>query len=73
MQTEGCTDRIRADLYLDATSSMAGYAATPGSAYIEVLDNLESAISGAWADDSVAFHKFGETVREITRARPRRS
>ncbi|GAB5534706.1 MAG: hypothetical protein Rubg2KO_09550 [Rubricoccaceae bacterium] len=67
VQADGCTDRIRADLYLDATSSMAGYAATPGSAYIEVLDNLESAISGAWADDSVAFHKFGETVREITR------
>ena len=67
VQADGCTDRIRADLYLDATSSMAGYAATPGSAYIQVLDNLESAISGAWADDSVAFHKFGETVREITR------
>lgn len=67
VQTEGCTDRIRADLYLDATSSMAGFASTPGSAYVEVLDNLESAISGAWADDSVAFHKFGETVREITR------
>ena len=67
VQRDGCTDRIRADLYLDATSSMAGYAATPGSAYIDVLDNLESAIAGAWADDSVAFHKFGETVREISR------
>ena len=67
VQAEGCTDRIRADLYLDATSSMAGYAATPGSAYVDVLDNLEAAISGAWADDSVAFHKFGETVREISR------
>ena len=64
---DGCTDRIRADLYLDATTSMAGFAATPGSAYVGVLDNLESAISGAWADDSVAFHKFGETVRTITR------
>lgn len=63
----GCTDSIRVDLFLDATSSMSGYAAAPGSVYLQFLDNLESAISGAWADDSVRFYKFGTTVRRIDR------
>ena len=63
----GCTDSIRVDLFLDATSSMSGYAAAPGSIYLQFLDNLESAVSGAWADDSLNFYKFGTTVRRIDR------
>ena len=67
VERAGCTDSIRVDLFLDATSSMSGYAAAPGSVYLQFLDNLESAISGAWADDSVRFYKFGTTVRRIDR------
>lgn len=63
---EGCRDSVRVDLFLDATASMSGYAA-PGSVYVQFLDNLESAVSGAWADDSLRFFKFGETVRPISR------
>jgi hypothetical protein len=65
---EGCRDAVRVDLFLDATASMSGFVAPgTGSVYVQFLDNLEAAVSGAWADDSLRFYKFGETVRPIGR------
>ncbi|HPS31309.1 MAG TPA: hypothetical protein PLZ43_13705 [bacterium] len=58
---------IDIDIYIDATTSMKGFALVPGNAYSKFLDELESAIHTSWKESNIKFFKFGTKIREMTR------
>jgi len=58
---------IDIDIYIDATTSMKGFALVPDNAYSKFLDELESALHTSWKESNIKFFKFGTKMREITR------
>jgi hypothetical protein len=58
--------QILSRVYLDGTPSMAGYVASPSSAYLEALKQLQQALSTAWPQPQVNYFRFGETVFPMT-------
>ncbi len=64
---EASPNAITIDIYLDATTSMKGFARVPGSSYGKFLDELESALHTSWEKAEIKFFKFGTKIRSITR------
>ncbi len=58
---------IDIDIYIDATTSMIGYAVSESSIYGRFLDQLEASALSAWRSADVNYFKFGETIRPIER------
>ncbi len=57
------------DVFLDATSSMEGFAAAPDSTYLRFLEDLEGTlVSEVKNIADVRYFKFGENLREISRS-----
>lgn len=61
-------DSIQLNLYVDATSSMAGYAYGNNSAYANFLDLLEMSAVAVWKNSEISFHKFGSFVMPVNRS-----
>jgi hypothetical protein len=62
-------EQFGVDLCIDATPSMKGFAAPPTSNYRAFLEDLEgSLVSGVRNVSDIRYFKFGETIREVTRA-----
>ena len=57
---------LQVDIYLDATTSMEGYA-KQGSTYGRFLDALEGSITAGWPEADVGFYMFGTRVDSIGR------
>jgi hypothetical protein len=56
------------DVFVDATPSMEGFAASPDSTYNSFLEDLEGLFVSAVRNVSnIRFFKFGESIREISR------
>ena len=64
---QGTTDSIRADVYVDATTSMVGYLAGGASRYTRFFRELESSLASGWAYSNLGYFKFGSRVRSISR------
>lgn len=61
------TDQIDVDIYIDATTSMQGFAVSPSSAYSQFLDQLEASALSAWKKADPKFYKFGQAIKLVTR------
>ncbi|WP_298737807.1 hypothetical protein [uncultured Chitinophaga sp.] len=61
------TARIDLDVYLDATSSMEGFAVNDASIYSQFLDQLEASALSAWKNTDARYYKFGESIRPVSR------
>ena len=61
-------DTINLDIYLDATTSMQGFAVNQNSAYNKFIEELESAANITWKKTDVKYFKFGTKVKPIGRA-----
>lgn len=62
------TENVKADVFLDASYSMAGYVECSNSFYIRTLQILERALISGWPQGTRSFYKFGT---EISRPLPR--
>lgn len=61
------TDQINIDIYIDATTSMEGFAVNTSSKYSQFLDQLEASGISAWKKADIKFFKFGQIVKPIDR------
>jgi len=66
-ETQAVPKSIDIDIYLDATTSMKGYAKVKNSVYSKFLDELESGLRTSWSESNIKFFKFGTGIREINR------
>jgi hypothetical protein len=62
------TDKIDIDVYVDATSSMEGFAVSNASVYSQFLDQLEASALSAWRNANPQYYKFGENIKPIGRS-----
>lgn len=62
------TSNIEMDVYLDATTSMEGFAVSATSVYSQFLDQLEASALSAWKDAAIHYYKFGEIIKPVNRA-----
>lgn len=56
---------IKANIYIDATTSMAGFAANRDSVYNKFLNDLEGSIIAGWKSANIGFYKFGTKAKEL--------
>lgn len=61
-------DQIDIDIYVDATTSMEGFAGSNNSVYSQFIDQSEASALAAWKRADLKFFKFGETIKPINRA-----
>lgn len=60
-------DNIPIDIYVDATTSMEGFALGELTIYSQFIDQLEASTLSAWKSADVKYYKFGERIRKIER------
>lgn len=60
-------DQLDIDIYLDATTSMEGFAVNNSSVYSQFLDQLEASALTAWKKADTRFYMFGQTIQPINR------
>jgi hypothetical protein len=60
-------DNIAIDIYIDATTSMAGFAVGEGTAYSQFIDQLEASALSAWKSADIKYFKFGERIKKVDR------
>lgn len=61
------TDQINIDVYIDATTSMEGFAVNAFSKYSQFLDQVETSGLAAWKNADIKYFKFGEKIKPIDR------
>ncbi|MEJ7736778.1 MAG: hypothetical protein WKF97_05060 [Chitinophagaceae bacterium] len=61
------SDQINMDVYVDATTSMEGFAVSNASHYSQFIDQLEASALSAWRKADPAFFKFGQIIRPVDR------
>lgn len=64
---ESIQNNIDIDIYIDATTSMEGFAVDEMTVYSQFIDQLEASSLSAWKSADVKYFKFGERTREIGR------
>lgn len=62
------TEKIDIDVYVDATTSMEGFAVSNASVYSQFLDQLEASALSAWRNANPQYYKFGENIKPISRS-----
>ena len=58
---------INAEVFLDATTSMSGYAQDPNGTYIKFISELEAAVAFGTRNSTINYYKFGTQVKQINR------
>ncbi len=58
---------INAEVYLDATTSMSGFAKQQTSVYIQFISELEAAVNSGTRNSKLDYFKFGTRVKQISR------
>ena len=58
-------ESINANIYVDATTSMAGFASNSNSIYVRFIEDLEGAIISGWKTANIGFYKFGTKARQL--------
>ncbi len=62
------SDNISLDVYLDATTSMQGFAVNNTSVYSQFLDQVEAVSVSAWPNTNLRYYKFGEKIKQVDRS-----
>lgn len=62
------TNSIDLDVYVDATTSMEGFATGGASVYSQFLDHLDASATAAWKNTNTHYHKFGTISKSISRS-----
>lgn len=60
-------NNIAIDIYIDATTSMEGFAIGDQTIYSQFIDQLEASALSAWESADVKYYKFGEKIKDINR------
>jgi len=60
------SDQINIDIFIDATTSMEGFAVNTTSKYSQFLDQLDAS-GNAWKKADVKYFKFGQIIKPIDR------
>jgi len=61
------SDHINMDVYIDATTSMEGFAVNASSQYSQFLDQVEASGLYAWKNANIKYFKFGTKIKPIDR------
>ncbi|HNW89225.1 MAG TPA: hypothetical protein PKN48_06150 [Bacteroidales bacterium] len=61
-------ESIKLDVYIDATTSMEGFAVGNNTNYSQFLDQLEASARSVWKSADLKFYKFGEKIKPIDRS-----
>jgi hypothetical protein len=64
---ESPQNNIPIDIYIDATTSMEGFAVGELSVYSQFIDQLEASALAAWKSADIKYYKFGTRTRAIKR------
>lgn len=62
-------EQIDIDIYLDATTSMEGFAINDLSVYSQFLDQLEASALTTWKKADTRFYRFGQAIQPVERNR----
>lgn len=65
---ESLQNHIEIDIYIDATTSMGGFAVGEKTIYSQFIDQLEASALSAWKSADVKYYKFGTKIKVINRA-----
>jgi hypothetical protein len=65
---ESPQEDIAIDIYVDATTSMGGFALGKGTIYSQFIDQLEAGALSSWKKADVKYFKFGEIIKPIQRS-----
>lgn len=60
-------DAITINIYLDATTSMKGFATNVTGVYNKFIDEIESSVAAGWKKAEIHFFKFGTKIKEVDR------
>lgn len=66
--SEQSAEKIEVDVYLDATTSMKGYASANNTNFSTLVDDIEAVCQNTWKETDLKFFKYGRTVVPISRA-----
>ena len=58
---------IAIDIYIDATTSMEGFAIGDKTVYGQFIDQLEASALSAWKSADIKYFKFGEIIKPVQR------
>lgn len=58
---------IAIDIYIDATTSMEGFAIGDKTIYGQFIDQLEASALSAWKSADIKYYKFGEIIKPLQR------
>jgi hypothetical protein len=61
-------EQIDIDIYVDATTSMEGFAVNNSSTYSQFLDQIEASTLSAWKKADAKYYKFGQIIKPVNRA-----
>lgn len=64
---ESLQNKIKIDIYIDATTSMGGFAVGEKTIYSQFIDQLEASALSAWKSADVKYYKFGTKIKVINR------
>lgn len=56
---------IDADIYIDATTSMSGFATPENGVFDNVLEELDGVVRHGWNQANIKLFKFGSKIREL--------
>lgn len=62
------TEKLSVDIYLDATTSMKGFASSGATDFTKLLDDIEATCQNVWKNTDIQFYKFGRSVVPISRS-----
>lgn len=60
-------ESININIFLDATTSMNGFAINATGVYNKFLDEIESSVAAGWKKADIHFYKFGTKIKEVDR------
>lgn len=68
LQTAPLSESLEVDVYLDATTSMQGFASVVPNNFTQLIDDIELVTKNVWKDTDLRFYKFGTKVDSLSRA-----
>lgn len=68
VKIESPQNNISIDVYLDATTSMGGFAVGSETVFSQFIDQLDASAFSAWKSVDIKYYKFGEIIKNIDRS-----
>ncbi len=68
LKQESPQNNISIDVFLDATTSMGGFAVGNETVFSQFIDQLDASAFTAWKNVDIKYYKFGEKIKNIDRS-----